>query len=263
MVQTPNSPPTDSNMDALKQYGSYIITVILLVLAGYFGWTYWQDNHARVDTVAADHYADIQNLNQEIDVAAQNPDLNADATAALEKSRSELDQNIDALVASHGDSIYAWQALMIKARSQADANDFKAASESLKTAAAIDLGDAGLSAITHLRYAETLLAAGDTDAALSEAKTDMPSPFEASQQELMGDIYIAQKDEDAAKQAYNNAWELLRDRKENRAVLALKMESLGMTVEPIEGEPELIQQAPVATAPVAEQNATENTEPAA
>lgn len=262
MVQTPNS-PSESNMDALKQYGSYIITVILLVLAGYFGWTYWQNNHARVDTVAADHYADIQNLNQEINLAAQNPDLNAEATASLDKSRSELDKNIDALVATHGDSVYAWQALMIKARSEADANDFAAASESLKQAAAIDLGDAGLSAITRLRYAETLLAAGDADAALSEAKSDMPSPFEASQQELLGDIYMAQKDEDAAKQAYNNAWELLRKRQESRAVLALKMESLGMTIEPIEAAPELIQQAPATSAPVAEQSASNAAEPAA
>ncbi|GAA0313153.1 YfgM family protein [Psychrobacter aestuarii] len=263
MVQTPNSPSADSNMDALKQYGSYIITVILLVLAGYFGWTYWQNNHARVDTVAADHYADIQNLNQEINLASQNPDLNAEATAALDKSRGELTQNIDALVSSHGDSVYAWQALMIKAREQADADDFEGASETLKTAAAIDLGDAGLSAITRLRYAETLLAAGDADAALSEAKSDMPSPFEASQQELLGDIYMAQKNEDAAKKSYNNAWELLRKRQESRAVLALKMESLGMTVAPIESAPALIQQAPAASAPAAPQDIAVDSAPSA
>ena len=57
MALTPNSPNADNSMQALKQYGSYIVTAILLALAAYFGWTYWQDNHARVDTVAADHYA--------------------------------------------------------------------------------------------------------------------------------------------------------------------------------------------------------------
>ena len=52
MALTPNSPNADNSMQALKQYGSYIITAILVALAGYFGWTYWQNNHARVNTVA-------------------------------------------------------------------------------------------------------------------------------------------------------------------------------------------------------------------
>ena len=62
MALTPNSPNADNSMQALKQYGSYIVTAILLALAAYFGWTYWQNNHARVDTVAADQYADLAAL---------------------------------------------------------------------------------------------------------------------------------------------------------------------------------------------------------
>lgn len=260
MALTPNSPNTDNSMQALKQYGSYIITAILLALAGYFGWTYWQDNHARVDTVAADQYADIQLLNDEISLAAQNPDLPDEAQAALSSSREQLDSSIDSLVATHGDSVYAWQALMIKARTQVDNDDFKGALESLKQALAIDLGDAGLNAITRLRYARVLLASGDTDAAMAEANNDMPHSFEASQQELMGDIYMAQGDKDAALQAYNNAWSLLKDRQEPRAVLALKLESLGVVPEPMDEQASLIQ-APVADMPVAmDTQAIDNTE---
>lgn len=241
MALTPNSPNTDNSMHALKQYGGNIITVILLALAGYFGWTYWQNNHARVDTVAADQYADIQRLNEEVTLASQNPDLEADALKALTDSRTQLNDNIDTLVSTHGSSVYAWQALMIKARAQADNDDFAGATKTLEQALAIDLGDAGLSAIARLRYAETLLAAGDADAALSEAKSDMPSSFEGSQQELLGDIYLAKNDKDSAIKAYNNAWELLRARQETRAVLALKMESLGVVPEPIEESASLIQ----------------------
>ncbi|MGO1250529.1 YfgM family protein [Psychrobacter sp.] len=241
MALTPNSPNADNSMQSLKQYGSYIVTAILLALAAYFGWTYWQDNHARVDTVAADHYADIQRLNEQINLAAQNPDLGAEAQEALAQSRAQLNEDMDALVATHGDSIYAWQALMIKSRQQSDNDDFDGANETLKQALDIDLGDAGLEAIARLRYAKTLLAAGDADAALSEATFDMPSSFEASQQELLGDIYLVQNDQDAAIKSYNNAWELLRDRQETRAVLALKMESLGVVPEPIEDQASLIQ----------------------
>lgn len=258
MALTPNSPNTDNSMQALKQYGSYIVTAILLALAAYFGWTYWQNNHARVDTVAADHYADIQRLNEEVSLASQNPDLEAEAQASLAESRKQLDKDIDALVSTHGNSVYAWQALMIKARQQVDNDDFKGAGETFKKALAIDLGDAGLEAITRLRYAKTLLAAGDAAAALAEANNDMPSSFEASQQELLGDIYLAQDNKDSAVKSYNNAWELLRNRQETRAVLALKMESLGIVPEPIAAPASLIQEPAVAAAPAQQPSVVED-----
>lgn len=258
MALTPNSPNTDNSMQALKQYGSYIVTAILLALAAYFGWTYWQNNHARVDTVAADHYADIQRLNEEVSLASQNPDLEAEAQASLAESRKQLDKDIDTLVSTHGNSVYAWQALMIKARQQVDGDDFKGAGETFRKALAIDLGDAGLETITRLRYAKTLLAAGDADAALAEANNDMPSSFEASQQELLGDIYLAQDNKDSAVKSYNNAWELLRNRQETRAVLALKMESLGIVPEPIAAPASLIQEPAVAAAPAQQPSMVED-----
>ncbi|MGM8872064.1 YfgM family protein [Psychrobacter sp. 2Y5] len=242
MALNPSSPNSDNSMQALKQYGGNIVTIILLALAGYFGWTYWQNNHARVDTVAADQYADIQLLNEQVSLAAQNPDLEDDALAALSESRDQLNSDIDSLVGAHGDSVYAWQALMMKARMQVDNDDFAGATASLKQALAIDLDDAGLKAITRLRYAQVLLAADDLEAALSEAKSDVPISFEASQQELLGDIYQAQNNKEAAVKAYNNAWNLISERNEARAVLALKMESLGIYPEPIEAQDSLIQQ---------------------
>lgn len=242
MALNPSSPNSDNSMQALKQYGGNIVTIILLALAGYFGWTYWQNNHARVDTVAADQYADIQLLNEQVSLAAQNPDLEDDALAALSESRDQLSDDIDSLVSAHGDSVYAWQALMMKARMQVDNDDFTGAVASLKQALAIDLDDAGLKAITRLRYAQVLLANDELEAALSEAKSDVPISFEASQQELLGDIYQAQNDKEAAINAYNNAWNLISERNEERAVLALKMESLGIYPEPIKAQDSLIQQ---------------------
>lgn len=242
MALNPSSPNSDNSMQALKQYGGNIVTIILLALAGYFGWTYWQNNHARVDTVAADQYADIQLLNEQVSLAAQNPDLEDDALAALSESREQLSDDIDSLVSAHGDSVYAWQALMMKARMQVDNDDFTGAAASLKQALAIDLDDAGLKAITRLRYAQVLLANDELEAALSEAKSDVPISFEASQQELLGDIYQAQNDKEAAINAYNNAWNLISKRNEERAVLALKMESLGIYPEPIKAQDSLIQQ---------------------
>ena len=62
----------------------------------------------------------------------------------------------------------------------------------------------------------------------------MPEAFEPSRQELLGDVYLAKNDSENAKKAYLAAWDVLRERQENRAVLALKLQSLGVTVEPIE-----------------------------
>lgn len=243
--QPTNNVP-DNQMESLKTYGGYIVTAILLALAGYFGWTYWQNNHAKVDTVAADQYADIQQLNGEVSLAAQNPDLEADAQKVLADKQALLDKDIKALVATHGDTVYAWQALLIQARQQADANDFKGASATLKQALDINLEDAGLKGLTVLRYAQVQLADGDAKGALATLSQELPGSFEASKQELLGDIHMAQGDKAAATQAYNNAWEQLRERQENRAVLALKMESLGITPEPIEGPASLVN-APAAS----------------
>jgi predicted negative regulator of RcsB-dependent stress response len=237
--QPTNNVP-DNQMEALKTYGGYIVTAILLALAGYFGWTYWQNNHAKVDTVAADQYADIQQLNSEVALASQNPDLEDDAKKVLADKQALLDKDIKALVATHGDTVYAWQALLIQARQQSDANDFKGASATLKQALDINLQDAGLQALTVIRYAQVQLASGDTKAALATLSQELPGAFEASKQELLGDIHVAQGDKAAATQAYNNAWAQLRDRQENRAVLALKMESLGIAAEPIEGPASLV-----------------------
>ena len=237
--QPTNNVP-DNQMEALKTYGGYIVTAILLALAGYFGWTYWQNNHAKVDTVAADQYADIQQLNSEVALASQNPDLEDDAKKVLADKQALLDKDIKALVATHGDTVYAWQALLIQARQQSDANDFKGASATLKQALDINLQDAGLQALTVIRYAQVQLASGDTKAALATLSQELPGAFEASKQELLGDIHVAQGDKVAATQAYNNAWAQLRDRQENRAVLALKMESLGIAAEPIEGPASLV-----------------------
>ena len=86
----------------------------------------------------------------------------------------------------------------------------------------------------------------------------MPSSFEASQQELLGDIYLAQDNKESAIKSYNNAWELLRSRQETRAVLALKMESLGITPEPIAEPTSLIQESATPEQPLVVEN-SENT----
>ena len=129
---------------------------------------------------------------------------------------------------------------MIKARHQTNNNDLDGAVATLSQATSINLDDDGLTAIAKIRHARAMLANGDTNGALSIANEAMPTAFEVSRQELLGDIYHAKNEIDNAKSAYTNAWEVLRERQENRAVLALKLQSLGVNVEPIEPTPSVV-----------------------
>ncbi len=241
-------------MMALKQHGGNIVTVILLVLAVFFGWQFYQKNYAKIDTVAADSYTAISTGNDQLVLLAQNPQT---ATQAADAQKALFAQ-IDKLVAEHGETVYAWEALMIKARHQADGNDYKSAEQTLLQASGLPIADEGLLAISRLQLAQTQLATGDDAKALATIEGVFPESFEASRLEILGDIKVATKDNEAAKTAYQKAWELLSDRQENRALLSIKMQALGMTPSPID-VPAVVAQAP-STPAIA--NADETAKPA-
>lgn len=212
-------------MSALKQHGNKIVWAIIIALAGYFGWNFYQKNYAKIDTVAADSYTLISEKNEAL--------ANQTDKVALAKEQEALFADIDKLVAEHGKTAYAWQALMIKARHQSDGGHHGEAVTTLKQAEAINLDDAGLTAITKLRLGQSLLAAGNTDEALGIANGEFPKAFESSKQELLGDIYVQKNDIENAKKAYQVAWDGLSERGESRSLLSLKMQSLGMMPTPI------------------------------
>lgn len=236
-------------MSALKQHGNKIVWAIILVLAGYFGWEYYQKHYAKVDTVAADSYTLISEKNDALALGRQMPDLDEQTMAELNKEQQALFADIDKLVTEHGKTAYAWQALMIKARQQSDSADHQGAVETLKKASTINLDDEGLSAITTLRLAQATLATKDSDTAMSLANQSLPQAFEPSRQELLGDIYVAKNDTDNAKKAYEMAWGILAERGEERSLLSLKMQALGMTPAPIIQESVVSQPDQTATAP--------------
>lgn len=241
-----NSNMTDKQaLNALKQHGGNIVMVIVIALAGFFGWQFYQNNYAKVDTVAADSYTLIGEKNDDI-TAKQQTAVDETAKAELAKEQETLFADIDKLVATHGETAYAWQALMIKARQQTDGGDYAGATDTLKKAQAINLDDEGLSAITTLRLAQAVLASGEVDNALSLANGAMPKAFEPSRQELLGDIYVAKNDIDNAKKAYEQAWQALTERGTGRSLLSLKMQSLGMNPTPIKPKNVVVAQAPQA-----------------
>lgn len=59
-------------------------------------------------------------------------------------------------------------------------------------------------------------------------------------EEARGDIYVAKKDIASAKKAYQSAWDDLAKRKQERQILQIKLESVGVLVDDPEIERPII-----------------------
>lgn len=224
------------SLGALKQYGGYILSAIILVLAGYFGWTYWQKHGGNIDTAAANDFAKIQSDQNNIETLTTQAASDTKAQAQLATAQTNLDKDLGEFVAKHDNSVYTWQALMLQAKQQTDKNDLKAAAATLQKASQLTLKDDGLKAIVILRQAQVLLSDNQADAAQKRLQSPLPAAFEASKLEILGDIANQQGDKKAAATHYQKAWQLIEQRNQNnpnpqdRALLRIKMESLGLSV---------------------------------
>lgn len=224
------------SLGALKQYGGYILSAIMLVLAGYFGWTYWQKHGGNIDSAAANDFAKIQSDQNNIETLTTQAASDSKAQAQLTTAQTNLDKDLGEFVAKHDNSVYTWQALMLQAKQQTDKNDLKAAAATLQKASQLTLKDEGLKAIAILRQAQVLLSDNQADAAQKRLQSPLPAAFEASKLEILGDIANQQGDKKAAATHYQKAWQLIEQRNQNnpnpqdRALLRIKMESLGLSV---------------------------------
>ena len=251
------------SLSALKQYGGYIVSAIMLVLAGYFGWTYWQKHGGNIDTAAANDFAKIQSDQNNIETLTTQAATDTKAQAQLATAQTNLDKDLGEFVAKHDNSVYTWQALMLQAKQQTDKNDLKAAAATLQKASQLTLKDDGLKAIAILRQAQVLLSDNQADAAQKRLQSPLPAAFEASKLEILGDIANQQGDKKAAATHYQKAWQLIEQRNQNnpnpqdRALLRIKMESLGLSVK----QPDLT--GGVLAKPTQAPTQAENTAPAA
>ena len=251
------------SLGALKQYGGYILSAIMLVLAGYFGWTYWQKHGGNIDTAAANDFAKIQSDQNNIETLTTQAASDTKPQAQLATAQTNLSKDLGEFVAKHDNSVYTWQALMLQAKQQTDKNDLKAAAATLQKASQLTLKDEGLKAIAILRQAQVLLSDNQADAAQKRLQSPLPAAFEASKLEILGDIANQQGDKKAAATHYQKAWQLIEQRNQtnpnpqDRALLRIKMESLGLSVK----QPDLT--GGVLAKPTQAPTQSENTAPAA
>ena len=198
-----------------KKYGSAMISGILIALIAFFGWEYWQKKNLAVSQTET---AKVQQL---MDSAST---VQGDAF-------SQLSTAADSIMKESPDSVQAIQAQLVMAKLAYDKADYANAEKALKKVENAKDGDAGLLQVVKLRLAYAQLAQKKYDEALKTLTAVNDPAFKATAEEARGDIYVAKNDIENAKKAYQNAWNTLVERKEERQILQIKLESVGVLVD--------------------------------
>ena len=205
----------DSLKSFTKKYGSAMISGILIALIAFFGWEYWQKKNLAVSQTET---AKVQQL---MDSART---VQGDAF-------SQLSTAADSIMKESPDSVQAIQAQLVMAKLAYDKADYANAEKALKKVENAKDGDAGLLQVVKLRLAYAQLAQKKYDEALKTLTAVSDPTFKATAVEARGDIYVAKNDIENAKKAYQNAWNTLVERKEERQILQIKLESVGVLVD--------------------------------
>ena len=200
-----------------KKYGSAMISGILIALIAFFGWEYWQKKNL---AEAQSQTAKVQKLMDEAKAVSGQPNALATVSEAADK-----------IVKDDADSVQAIQTQFILAKLAYDKQDYAAAEKALKKVENSKVKDAGLVQIVKIRLADSQLAQKKYDDALKTLSTVTEPAFKATADELRGDIYVAKKDNASARKAYQSAWDNLLERKQERQLLQIKLESVGILVD--------------------------------
>lgn len=219
----------DEQLESLKfftkKYGSSIIIGILVALIAFFGWEYWQKKNLAESQMQT---AKVQQLMDEAQAA------NGDAFA-------KLSETADKIVKEAPDSAQAIQTQLVMAKLAYDKQDYAAAEKALQKVENSKVDDKGLVQVIKLRLAYAQLAQKKYDAALKTLDAVTEPAFKATADEARGDIYVAKNDIENAKKVYQSAWDALIERKEERQILQIKLESVGVLVDDPEIERPIIE----------------------
>ncbi|WOX06404.1 YfgM family protein [Microbulbifer pacificus] len=202
-----------------KENGTGIVTGVVLALAAYFGYQWWQGKQRAEAEAASDVY---QGFVEAVSANNGQPD-NKQLTTAQSLARELKDD--------FANRIYASQAALQLAALAVEKNDLEEASKQLQWALD-NTGDDALKYLAKRRLAAVKAARGETNEALKLLEGDVPAAFTALFAETRGDILVQQGDNDAARAAYIQARAaMLPEQAASTRLLDLKIESLGGAAE--------------------------------
>jgi len=174
--------------DWWKANGTSIITGVVMAIIIVGGWNFWQSYQQDKMNRASELYEQI---------------LMADKLGKLDS----VDELSNKLNAGYGSTAYASYALLFQAKAKVAQKDLNAAKELLQQAIATS-DDAELKHVARTRLIRVLLALQEYEAGLQIiADVDQSSlgGFEATYEELKGDLYVAMARVGEARTAYQAA----------------------------------------------------------
>ncbi|MFT2097907.1 YfgM family protein [Marinomonas sp. 2405UD66-6] len=192
-----------------KKNGVMLIAAVAVIAGGYFGFQAWKNNQANYTSEASALY---QNLVQ------------AAADLSDEDNKQTVTFIAKQLTEDYGDTGYATFGQLFLARVAAENGQYDEAIVALDNAIA-STDDASFIAIANLRAARLLLQKENYTSAMARAEKVSEEEFVAQQQELVGDIYLAQDKRDDARIAYEKASEALAAGV-NHPLLDIKLQDL-------------------------------------
>ncbi|MEK9777412.1 MAG: tetratricopeptide repeat protein, partial [Quisquiliibacterium sp.] len=175
-----------------EKYGGFVmtvITVVLLSVAGYRGWGWYQSNQA----------AEAGAVYDQLRVAIGAKDI------------AKVKEHAGTIFSSYGSTIYGPMAALLAARAYHDSGDLKSAKAPLQWAIEKS-SEPALASAARLNLAGILLDEKSYAQALDLLSTDAGGSFAGEFADRRGDILLASDKPDQARAAYQEALQKLPER---------------------------------------------------
>jgi predicted negative regulator of RcsB-dependent stress response len=194
-----------------KQYGNAITWALIVVLAAFASWNfyqYWQRNQA--NQAAA--------LFEEVERSVQSGD-----TTKMDRVFADMKERF-------ASTTYAQQSALLVAKQFVIAGKTDSAKSAL-TWVAGQSSDAGYQALAKLRLAGILLDSKNYEAALTQLEGSFPAGFEALVADRKGDAFVLQGKKAQAITEFEKAFRLFDTRTEYRRLVEVKLNALGADIQ--------------------------------
>ncbi|MFN9771516.1 MAG: YfgM family protein [Burkholderiales bacterium] len=181
-----------------------LVTVVLLAIAGWRAWGWWQQKQSVEASVLYDQLRD----------------------AVEKKDVAKVKQTSGPLFEKYSGTVYGSMGALIAARAYYDAGDLKAAKAPLQ--GAVDTAkDPEHKLLARLRLAGILLDEKAYDDGLKLLAVDDAGAFAGAFADRRGDLLLAQGKRDEARAAYKTALERLERSAALRPLVQMKLDALG------------------------------------
>ncbi len=174
-----------------KKDGLQTVLLVLLVIAGYFGWQYWKSVQQTNILAASDVYQQLLEVDSE---------LQSNSTDELLAKANTL---ISEIKTNHN-GVYAQYAGLLEAKYAVNRDDLATAEKALRDVVK-QKPEKVIADAAALRLARVLFAQNKYDEALSELIIDETEAWNMTKYELQGDIFNAQGKTAQAVSAYEKA----------------------------------------------------------